>query len=142
MYQLSRVSVQYIKLAGGQEYPYIEVAVTQQEALYGFHIEITANALLLAATTTSLLNGFEAMSPVAEVAANTLYDVNGGAAGKRIVGDVTLDFTALLTNRIFIQPGGAIGAVNIPDVLQPTFGFYLKSDGMKVNNVVKTRGDI
>jgi hypothetical protein len=142
MHQLDRLGTRYIKLVGGQEYPYIEVSVTQQESLYGFYIEFVANSVLLATTTTSLLFGFDAMDPVAETAANTLYDVNAGAAGKRIIGDATLDFTALLTNRIFIQPGGAIGLVNIPDVLLPVFGFYLKSDGLKLNRVTKVRGDI
>lgn len=142
MHNIDRLQTSYIKLVGGQEYPYIEFSVTQQEALYGFHLEITSTKLLLAVTTTSLLLGFESMNPVAEAAANTLYDVNAASAGKRILGDITLDFTTLLTNRIFVQPAGTIGAITFPDVLPVTFGLYLKSDGLRILSVLKTRGDI
>jgi len=140
MYQLDRVMTTYIKLVGGQEYPYIEVAVTQQEALYGFYLEILSNSLALAASPSSVLIGFEAMDPVAEAAANTFYDATAAAATKRILGDVNLDFTALLTNRVFVQPGAALGAATLPDVLPPIFGLYIKTDGLKINRVFKTRG--
>lgn len=142
MHQVDRLMVKYIKLAGGQEYPYIEFPVTQQEAIHGFYIEILANKLQLAVTPTDLLLGLREMDPVAETAANTIYSVNTGAAAKRIIGDIDLNFTALLMNRVMIRPSLAVDGVTPPALLPPIFGMYLRTDGLKLVMVYKSKGDI
>jgi hypothetical protein len=142
MFQTDRLMVQYVKLATGEEYPYIEFPVTQQESLVGFYLEIISNSLTLAASPSSILLGVNSMNPIAETAANTLHNVNAGAAANRIIGDIDLDFTAQLTNRVLIRPALAIGATTPPVVLLPIFGLYIKEDGLKLNLVYKSRGDI
>ncbi len=142
MFQTDRILVRYIKLAGGQEYPYFEFPITQQESLHGFYLEVTATKLTLAVTASSLLFGLTEMDPVAETAANTIYGVNGAAATKRILGDINFDFTVHLTNRVLIRPALAIGAVTPPAIMLPIVGLYMKTDGLRLSIVYKSKGDI
>lgn len=140
-YQTDRVSYRTIKLATGEEYPYIEVSITQQEAIYGFYLEVAATSLRPAASTTYVLAGYEALDPEAELLGFTYFDVLSAASESRSLGDVNLNFTAQEVNRIFIKPGSALGpGITLPDILPPVMGFYIEDDGLKIARTYKTKG--
>ena len=126
-------------VTGGNTYLYIEFPVTQQESIYGFHIEIESTALRGATSTTDVLVGLSSMDPLAEVAANTVYNVNAGAAGKRILGAITLDFQAQVVNKIFVDPGTVLGGVTFPGNLPPVMGLYIRDSGIKIKSFKKSR---
>lgn len=135
-----RTEVAYV-ISGANEYVYLEFPVTQQESIYGFHLEIEANKLTGAgAMSADVLVGMAPMNPVTETAGNTLYDVNAPGAAARNLGTFDLDFTTFTTNRILVTPGAALGAAALPDPLPPVFGIYIKYDGLRISNVYKSRG--
>ena len=127
-----------IKRPDNADYPYIEHHLSHEDSLYGFYILVRAQSVIAAAITTNIILGIDtqSLSPATEVAGNTFYDVNAGAAAKRHLGNLTFDFSAKTTNILYVKPGGTIGAITFPNPLPPFFGLRFVNVDLRLVKVI------
>ncbi len=127
-----------IKRPDNADYPYIEHHLSHEDSIYGFYILVRAQALLAAPVTTNIILGIDSqsLSPATEVAGNTFYDVNAGAVSERYLGNLTFDFSAELTNILYVKPGGTIGTITFPNPLPPFFGLRFVDVDLRLVKVI------
>lgn len=127
------------KTAGGVDYPYVEFAISQEDSVDGFVLEVDVAATAGLATTVEIFNLAGGEDIAAERAGNTHWDVNAGAAKKKFLGNLTFDYTTYTKNKIALKPGTVIGAVTIPAIPQPNMGFLFLDTDLKIVSATVTR---
>jgi hypothetical protein len=127
------------KTIGGVTYPFIDFAVSHEDSVEGFVLEVDVGNVVAAATTVEVYNlsGDESLST--EKAGDTHYDVNSGAAATKYLGDLTFDFTVYTRNKVALKQGGAIGAMTIPNTMQPIMGFLFLDADLRITEARVTR---
>lgn len=127
------------KIIAGVNYPYIQFAVSHEDSINGFVLEVDAGGVLLAATTVNVFNLTGDEEVATEKAGNTHYDVNSGAADTKYLGDLTFDFTTYTRNKVALKQGGSIGAMTVPNTMQPIMGFLFLDAGLRIVSARVTR---
>jgi hypothetical protein len=124
---------------GGVDYPYIEFAVSHEDSVNGFMLEVDVGAVALATTTVEVFNLSGDENIATERAGNTHYDVNAAAAAKKFLGNMTFDFTTYTRNKVYMKQGVASGGVTLPVAMLPIVGFLFLSTTLKVSHAKVTR---
>lgn len=125
---------------GSNGYPYVELHMTDYDAVNGVSIMFKASALVAAGVVVKVVGRYTCEeSPLAEATGNTHYSVNAGAAAKKHLGDLTFDFSTYLENKLDFKPGTVIGAVTFPAILPPVIGFLFTNVDVSLNLVTATR---
>lgn len=120
----------------------IYLHMTPRDAVEGVHVELTMDAKPASTTKVYVLNALKKLSDaeiVLEIAGNTLYDLNATAAGKRHLGDWTLDFQTYTTNRLWFKQGTATGGITMPTVMAPIVMLVVEEAGFTITKAIKTK---
>lgn len=134
----SPLRIERVTIAG-VSYPFVQFAVSQEDSVNGFVLEVEAGGLGLAATTVHVFNLSGEEDVATELAGNTHYDVTSGAAATKYLGDLTFDFTTYTLNKVALKQGGSIGAMTVPNIMQPIMGFLFLDADLKVAKARATR---
>jgi hypothetical protein len=132
---------------GSAGYPCAIVSLNQLDADEGIVINFIAGVAPAATTTVKVVAidyAFDAIGTtiLAEIAGNTHYSLNSGAAATRNLGDLTFNFTVAsgkLENRIFIKPGVASGGITFPTVMPRQLAFVFTNAALVLKEVYHSR---
>lgn len=126
---------------GSSGYPYVELHMTDYDAVNGVSMSFFASAVVAGKITVSVVGKYTCEEDVlANIAGNTFYNVNTGAAAKKVYGTIELDFSTLLENKIDFKPGTIIaGGITFPAIMPPMIGFVLANTDISLVKVVATR---
>lgn len=127
------------KTAGGVDYPYVEFAISQEDSVDGFVLEVEVASVAALATTVEVFNLSGGEDVAIERAGNTYWDVNAGAAAKKFLGNLTFDFTTYKKNSVALEQGETIGAMAIPDTMRPLMGFLFLDTALRLVSAKVTR---
>lgn len=125
----------------GADYPYIEHHLSHEDSIWGFSILVKAQEVLAGTVAASIIAGFDTTSllPATEIAGNTFFNVNAGAADTRYLGDLTFDFSVQVVNMLTITPGMVLGGITFPDPLPPIIGIRFGSIAVRIVDVRITK---
>lgn len=124
---------------GGVNYPFVEFAVSREDSVDGFVLEVNVGAAAALATTVKVLNLSGGEDVSAELAGNTHWGVNTGAAATKYLGDLTFDFTTYTRNKVALKQGTTIGAMTVPNPMQPIVRFIFMDAALRIVTAKVTR---
>ena len=134
------VSTLQVGKIGTNNYPMLTFHLSQEDAAQGFMLVVEAAETYVNPVTADVICSFGPEDVLAEVAGNTLYDVNSGAAGSQDAGTVTFDFSAQKKNQITLKAGTTIGAtLTMPAVLPPVVTFIFNDASLRINKAYVTK---